>query len=133
MRRRGRGFWHGTYLSSKTGREETYESSYELRRFRALDASPLVLAWTKDHHRIRVAYRLFGKGHHYIPDILVEFSDGGRALEEVKGHIFGKAKFLKKRSAARAFCALRGWEYRVIFRGGLDRVEGIPPARRTAI
>ena len=59
----------------------------------------------------------------YHPDILVLYHDGRVFMEEVKGYIFNKRQFLKKKSMAEWFCKVRGWKYRVIFEGDLEKVE----------
>jgi hypothetical protein len=113
---------HSVYRSTKTGKSEFAESSYELRRFRALDASPLVKYWTKSHG-LKLRYRLYGKKRRYWPDILVFYHDGRVFLEEVKGHIFRQREFVKKKWAAQAYCGARRWRYRLIFEEDLERVD----------
>jgi hypothetical protein len=111
----------GTYRSKKTGKSERYDSSYELRRFKALDASPLVRTWTKSHN-IRIRYQQFRKRRRYFPDILVERVDGSRQLEEVKGHVWDPLKFKLKNLAARLYCERRDIEYRILYEADLDVV-----------
>ena len=117
-----RGTLHGIYQSSLTGKREYYESSYELRRFRALDASPLVRYWTKSHG-LKLRYRLYGRKRRYWPDILVFYNDGRIYLEEIKGHIFRQREFVKKKWAAQAYCGARRWKYRILFEADLETVE----------
>jgi hypothetical protein len=88
----------------------------------ALDSSPLVKTWTKKHG-LRLPYRLRGKKRKYIPDLVVEYHDGRTFLEEVKGFIYNPAKFVMKNGIAKAYCKLRGWEYRIVFEEGLERVD----------
>jgi hypothetical protein len=117
-----RGTLHGVYQSTKTGRTEYFESSYELRRFKALDASDKVKYWTKSHG-LKLRYRLYGRKRRYWPDILVFYHDGRIFLEEVKGHIWRKKEFVKKKWAAQAYCGARKWKYRLIFEADLETVE----------
>lgn len=100
---------------------ERYDSSYELRRFEVLDSSPLVKTWTKKH-KLKLGYKSFGSWHKYIPDILIQLTDGSKILEEIKGHIFDKRQFMKKNRAALAYCTLRGWKFRTVFLDDLERV-----------
>ena len=111
----------GYYLSLKTGVEEMYGSSYELRRFKALDASPLVKSWTKKH-RVMIPYVAEFRSHWYVPDILVEMNDGTKFLEEVKGYVHSQVVFDAKNKAATALCERRGWKFRVLFEGDIDTV-----------
>lgn len=113
---------HGIYKSTKTGKTEFFDSSFELRRFKALDASPLVKTWTKDH-KLRLPYRLGRRRHRYVPDIVVEYNDGRMFLEEVKGHVYDPLKFVMKNGTAKVYCALKKWTYRIIWEDGLDKVD----------
>ncbi len=116
-----RGFLNGIYRSTKTGSLEFYESSYELRRFRALDASPLVKTWGRSRAKIR--YRLGRRKKRYHPDIFVVYHDGRIFLEEVKGYIFNRRQYLRKKIMTEGICKMRGWTYRVVFEDGLEKVE----------
>ncbi len=111
----------GWYTSVKTRRRERYASSYELQRMKALDASPLVKSWTKDHG-IRIPYKERKRRRHYIPDFLVVLNDGRKRLEETKGYVFSKMNFARKNLAANSYCLFRGMEFRLIFREDLDVV-----------
>lgn len=110
------------YHSEKTGKTEMADSSYELRRFIALDKSELVKSWTKQHG-IRIPYRI-GRGKHrrYNPDILVEMSSGKKVLEEIKGRIFRPREFTYKNAAAAQYCVFSGMKFRIIFEKDLDEV-----------
>jgi hypothetical protein len=111
----------GDYTSIKTGQIEMYGSSYELRRFKALDASPLVKKWTKKH-RVMIPYVAEFRSHWYVPDILVTMEDGTVWLEEVKGYIHSQLIFEAKNKAAEAMCERRGWKYRILFEKDIDTV-----------
>ena len=111
------------YISTKSGKEELSDSSYELRRFKALDASPLVKSWTKKH-KIKIPYTLHGKRHRYIPDILIKYHDGRIVLEEVKGFVFDKAKFAAKNVAALLVTSMyENTTFRVVFGEQLEIVD----------
>ena len=108
-------------MSSKTGVIEMYGSSYELRRFKALDAAPNVKSWTK-RHRVMIPYVAEYRSHWYIPDILVEMNDGKMFLEEVKGYVRDQVAFDAKNKAAEALCERRGWVFRILFEKDIDIV-----------
>ena len=116
-----KGFLNGIHTSSKTGKRESFESSYELRRFIALDNSPLVKSWGRA--KLRIRYKVGKSRHKYHPDIFVIYNDGRIFLEEVKGFIWNKKVFLKKKFMAEWLCKQRGWEYRVIYQDKLETVE----------
>src|SRR5262245_11318446 len=111
----------GTYFSTKNRRSERYDSSYELRRFVALDDSPIVRSWTK-RHGLRIPYRLAKRRRRYVPDIRVEYHDGRVFLEEIKGKVWSRMEFGAKNLAALSFCVLKGMTFRILFREQLDRV-----------
>ena len=58
----------------------------------------------------------------YHPDIFVIYHDGRIFLEEVKGFVFDKKQYLKKKYMAEWVCRHRGWTYRVIFESDLENV-----------
>jgi len=102
----------GHYDSSKTGQEEFFQSSCELKRFEQLDADPDVVYWTKKH-KVRIPY--LGRDrleHSYWPDLLICYLGGAWVLEEVKGWI-NPEKDPYKFVAAESFCKERGWQFRV--------------------
>lgn len=116
-----KGYLTGIYKSKKTGNTERFESSYELRRFQALDRSALVKYWSRSQDKIR--YKLGKRKRRYHPDIFVVYHDGRIFLEEVKGYIFDKRQFVKKKMMAEWTCKVRGWTYRVLFEKDLEKVE----------
>lgn len=103
----------GRYRSKKTGKTERYQSSYELRRMKYLDAHPNVKTWTKNH-KIRIRYKEGKKRRRYIPDFLVELNDGKKFLEEVKGYVWNRLNFARKNLAANMWCNYRGITFRII-------------------
>lgn len=111
----------GIYFSDKTRKQERYDSTYELIRFQALDLSPLVLKWTRNH-RIKIPYRMGRRRRRYLPDILVHYLDGRIYLEEVKGKVWNRWEFALKNVAAMLYCYKMGYTFRIIFREQLDSV-----------
>ena len=111
----------GKYRSSKTGKLEKYDSSYELRRMQYLDAHPLVKTWTKNH-KIRIRYKEGRKRRRYIPDFLVEHTTGQKYLDEVKGYVWNRLNFARKNLAANMYCTYRGITFRIIREEDLEVV-----------
>lgn len=107
-------FKRGWYTSTKTGLQEFYHSSFEFRRMQELDAEQVVLRWTK-RHGITIPYLHQGITKQYVPDFLIEKSDGTVVLEEVKGYIKDRLQHDAKCSAAMAWCSLKGYVYTVNF------------------
>jgi TnsA-like endonuclease N terminal len=107
-------FHNGWYCSNKTSKNEFYHSSYELRRMKELDLDDNVLLWTKDHD-IVMHYQHNGKEKKYIPDFLIQYNDGRKTLEEIKGYIKDVAQYDSKCSAARTYCSIKNMEFIVNF------------------
>jgi TnsA-like endonuclease N terminal len=76
--------------------------------------------WGRPKTKIR--YKLGNRKRNYHPDILVLYHDGRIFLEEVKGVIFNKRQFIKKKHMAEWYCRAKGWTYRVLFEKDLETV-----------
>ena len=101
----------GYYTSTKTNLKEYYQSSYEKTRMEELDVDDSVLYWTK-RHKIVIPY----SGHHkYYPDFYIEYLNGQRHLEEIKGFINNTSQFIRKGIAAIKYCKLNNLVYIVKF------------------
>lgn len=107
------------YISSKSGRTEFAHSSYELKRMRFLDSNPDVWSWTKGHG-LRIPYNFDGKTKNYIPDFLVEWSDGTKTLEEVKGWSREPERVAAKSRAAEEFALANDLRYVVLQKCNLE-------------
>lgn len=80
------------------------------------------MKWTKKHG-IRIKYQLQRQRRTYLPDITVEYHDGRKFLEEVKGKIWNGLEFLFKNSAALRYCQAKRMTFRVLFKADLTRVD----------
>lgn len=73
----------GKHTSTKTEKEVTYRSSYELRHFMNLDADPKVATYHSEV--IEIPYiDSQGTARRYIPDIIVVYTDGTIEVHEIK-------------------------------------------------
>lgn len=108
----------GWRVSTKTGLNENYHSSYEMRRMIELDEDKLVLSWTKQHSN-RISYKLNGKDKIYVPDFYVEYVDGRKELEEVKGYVpEGKEQeYIEKTNSGKKYCIDNGMVFKINFMG----------------
>ncbi len=86
-----------------------------------LDSLPQVKTWTK-LHKIRIHYKLHKRRKRYTPDILVEYVDGRKVLEEVKGFVYDRRKFMQKNGAALLYCMRRGIIFRILYEEDLETV-----------
>lgn len=91
---------------------EKYESDLERKMMERLEEDPAVCKWTK-RHGITIFW-IDGQKHkrRYYPDFLVEYTDGRKALIEVKDASRVDSDDVKrKRKAAEFWCKQRGMEY----------------------
>lgn len=71
-----------------------------------------------------IPYRIKRRRHRYHPDILIEYHDGRKVLEEVKGYIFDMRKFAAKNVAALLVASMfKNTTFRVVFGDQLEVVE----------
>lgn len=89
----------GNYISLKTNVNEWYHSSWELIRMIELDEDESVKYWTKKH---KICINL-GNKKYYIPDFLIEFNNGTKLLEEVKGYVRNQELFELKNQKAKEY------------------------------
>ncbi len=90
----------GYYISTKTKIKEYYHSSWEMIRMQELDNDENVYFWTKKHKIcIPLSTTPISKKW-YLPDFVIEFVDGIKIIEEVKGYVRDQELFdLKCRKA----------------------------------
>lgn len=104
----------GKYHSKKNGSDMYYESSWELARMEALEASANVASYMRIP--CRLTYMFEGKQHFYFPDFGVLYADGVFAIEEIKPkhwlttHKQTKAKIRK----LKAHCLQAGYACHVL-------------------
>lgn len=95
-------FKKGYYFSIKSGIQEFYESSYELKRMIELDEDENVISWTKKH-KIRIPYLFDNKNKNYVPDFLIEY-ENFKILEEIKGWVKNRKELQTKCQAGKVYC-----------------------------
>jgi hypothetical protein len=108
------------WMSPRLGREVGTDSEAELSVFQLLDAADDVAA-SYCEQPVRIPYRLYGRRHVYIPDVLVDLHDGRRLLIEVKARIdhFAVYENVVKFEAAREYCRATGWGFVTV----TDRIQ----------
>lgn len=95
--------YQGEFYSQKNGEYVSYRSSYELYAYQILEQLSKVAFYEVEPFAIK--YSIDGKKRHYIPDILVTYTDDSQELMEVKPRNFINAKMNKaKFKAAKKFC-----------------------------
>jgi len=108
--------WKTGFYTRQDGKQEWYDSSYELSRMRYYDEQGI--AWTKKH-KIRIAYTSAeGRATFYVPDFLITIHGGRCVIDEIKGWLKEADKI--KAKIAIDFCKSKGWWYRLFL--GRDMV-----------
>lgn len=105
-------FSKGVYSSAKAG-EVHYRSSWEKEVYEILDHLSNVETYCAEPFSIPYYFQEKYK-RHYIPDLLITYSNGSRRLVEIKPKFFvtdgkNQAKF----EAARLFCENNGFQFAV--------------------
>ena len=103
---------HGDYWDVKKSpyNFEKYDSLLELRMMETLDADPAVKKWMKRHSIPWVDVQKHMR--RYLPDFIVEYVGGRKALLEVKDPSrIDSDEVKRKRKAAEIWCKRRGMEY----------------------
>lgn len=93
---------------------EKYQSDLERKMMDRLERDPHVAKWMK-RHGIMIPW-IDGQKHQrrYVPDFLVEYADGSKALIEVKDPSrLDSNDVQRKRKAAEMWCKQRHMEYEI--------------------
>lgn len=113
---------HGHYFNKKNNLNEFYHSSWEEKRMIELDNDNTVIGWTKQHG-INIKYKYKGINRTYIPDFLIEYDNGVKIIEEVKGYIDNIPQFKLKLKYSKKFCKNNNFEYVVNFMDNYERYK----------
>lgn len=98
------------WQSEKTGEWSFADSGYEIVRMAQLDADPNVLYWGRARFRIPMP-----DGKTYVPDLIVEYQDGRREVEEIKAlWQLENETVIEKAEVAKAYFADMGIGYRIV-------------------
>jgi hypothetical protein len=97
----------GDHESTKTGRRHRYRSSWEHATMQHLDSSIDIISW--NYECIRVPYYYENNKRWYVPDFLVEYTDGRKEIWEIKPEAFVASRACQLKSeAAVKFCETEG-------------------------
>lgn len=106
----------GVHHSVKCELPINYRSGWELAYAKWLDACPSVLSYRYEPYAVGYVSNVrTGKLRKYYPDFEVTYTDGTKALIEVKPKKkMTLARNVKKFAAAGAFCKKQGIDFRVV-------------------
>lgn len=107
----------GNVWASKAQRNIPYRSSWELRAIERLERDPTVTSFKFEPVRIPYFYQAqndeISRQRHYVPDFLIDYTDGSRLLVEVKPDCHVSAAInVAKAAAARELCEEMGWQFK---------------------
>lgn len=74
----------GFYYSTKMKENFHYDSFWELARMKILDLDDNVISYSKNHE-IRIPYKINNQIRNYVPDFYIEYKNGNKVIEEIKG------------------------------------------------
>ena len=105
---------HGDYWNPRKSpyNFEKYDSKLELRMMERMDDDPAVEKWMKRHGITIRWVDVQKRMRRYLPDFIVQYTDGRRVVLEVKDPSRVDSDEVKrKRKAAEIWCKKRGMEY----------------------
>lgn len=115
-------FKQGRYESTKTGKVLTYRSGLEEKLYKILDSHDEVMSFYSEPFHIDYIHK--GQAHKYIPDLIVNFMDGSRAVWEVKpANQTDLEQNRNKWKAAEQACKVRGWNFEVFTEQKINKLE----------
>jgi len=115
-------FKTGSFYSKKNNKDLYFRSGLESEFYKILEKRRDVLNYSVE--ALEIEYYFEGYTHRYIPDILVEFTDGRKELWEIKPKSQTKLpKNTAKWSAANEYCKKRNWKFIVLTENGLKMLK----------
>ena len=115
-------FKQGNFHSEKNQCDIFFRSGLELKFLKILEKNPNVRKYKAES--LQIEYFFEGSSHNYIPDILVEYTDGKIELWEIKPKSQTKwAKNVAKWKAANVYCQKRSWEFIVMTENALKKLK----------
>jgi hypothetical protein len=108
----------GYFFSKKNNKDLFFRSGLESEFYKILEKKGDVARYNVECLEIEYFYE--GGKHRYIPDILVEYTDGRKELWEIKPKSQTKMpKNVAKWAAANEYCKKRNWNFIVLTEAGL--------------
>jgi len=126
-KKRNTAFKSGEFFSKKNNKNLFFRSGMEMEFYKILEKKNDVARYTPEC--LEIEYNFQGRTHRYIPDILVEYTNGKRQLWEIKPKSQTKLpKNLAKWEAANSYCQKRNIEFIVLTERGLKQLKrGMKP------
>lgn len=100
----------GFLLNTKTNNEEFYHSSWEMNKMIELNENKDIFFWTKKHG-IQIKYNHKNLNKIYLPDFYVEYIDGVKKIEEIKGYVEDEEQLKLKIIAVKEYCKINNIQF----------------------
>jgi hypothetical protein len=100
----------GFLYNTKTNSDEFYHSSWEMNKMIELNENKNVIFWTKKH-KIHIKYFYKKSNKIYLPDFYVEYKNGIKKIEEIKGYVEDEEQLKLKIIAGKEYCKNNNLEY----------------------
>lgn len=121
-KKRNLGFKQGNFYSKKNNKEIFFRSGMESEFYKVLEKRKDVVRYSVES--LEIEYNYEGRTRRYIPDILVEYTNGKKELWEIKPKNQTKMpKNLAKWQAADSYCRKRNIEFVVLTERGLRMMK----------
>jgi len=126
-KKRNTAFKSGEFFSKKNNKNLYFRSGMEMEFYKILEKKSDVAKYSPEC--LEIEYYFQGRSHRYIPDILVEYTNGKKQLWEIKPKSQTKLpKNLAKWEAANSYCQKRNIEFIVLTERGLKQLKrGMKP------
>ena len=117
-KKRKTNFKTGYFTSKKNNKALYFRSNFECEFYKILEKKTDVVRYNAEC--LEIEYYFNGTVHRYIPDILVEYTNGKKQVWEIKPKNQTKLpRNLAKWQAANEYCRKRNWEFMVLTEKGL--------------
>lgn len=121
-KKRNTAFKTGSFYSKKNNKQLHFRSGMECEFYKILEKRRDVVRYSAEC--LEIEYNFQGRTRRYIPDILVEFTNGKKQLWEIKPKNQTKLpKNLAKWEAANNYCQKRNIEFIVLTERGLKQLK----------
>ena len=112
----------GYYFSKKNMVLNWFDSSWELKRMKQMDIENDILMWKRTKYKIPYS-DINGKNRNHIPDFYVEYKDGQKYIEEMKGSI--DENTILKIKATKDWCEKNNFQYKILGEKEIKNFENL--------
>jgi len=112
----------GLLKNLKTNEYEFFHSSWEKEKMIELNENDDVIFWTKKH-KIHIKYFYKNYFKNYLPDFYVEYKNGIKRIEEIKGYVDDEEQLKLKIIACKEYCNNNNLEFFIDYRKNKNKYK----------